>query len=176
MPSTSLGIPYPASTDHVRLWEHIQSLAQTIDDLLDVPAEASASSTGANTITATTWAALPTPLSVDLTNPHPTRGLFTQVSYGAQLTATATDLRVCVAATGGLTIPAGIGTGGALSWGEVLYISLATSGSWSLQSAFTCTLPAGTTTTLSMQAYRAVATGTQTVNFPTLRATPLRYV
>lgn len=29
MPATSLGITYPASTAHVRLWEHLQTLADT---------------------------------------------------------------------------------------------------------------------------------------------------
>ncbi|MDW3849649.1 hypothetical protein NMK34_23835 [Micromonospora sp. BRA006-A] len=34
MPDTSLGITYPASTDHTRIWEHFQTLAQDVDDLL----------------------------------------------------------------------------------------------------------------------------------------------
>lgn len=31
MPTTPLGITYPASTDHTRLWEHLQNLATTAD-------------------------------------------------------------------------------------------------------------------------------------------------
>lgn len=34
MPDTSLGITYPASTDHARVWEHFQALAQDVDTLL----------------------------------------------------------------------------------------------------------------------------------------------
>lgn len=34
MPDTSLGITYPSSTDHTRMWEHFQTLAQDIDNLI----------------------------------------------------------------------------------------------------------------------------------------------
>lgn len=34
MPNTSLGITYPASTDHDRIWEHIQEVASDVDALL----------------------------------------------------------------------------------------------------------------------------------------------
>lgn len=34
MPQTPLGLTYPASGDHTRLWEHFQSLAEGIDALL----------------------------------------------------------------------------------------------------------------------------------------------
>lgn len=34
MPTTSLGIPYPASTDQPRVWEDLQDLANEVDDLL----------------------------------------------------------------------------------------------------------------------------------------------
>lgn len=34
MPNTSLGITYPASTDHDRIWEHIQEVASDVDGLL----------------------------------------------------------------------------------------------------------------------------------------------
>lgn len=34
MPDTSLGITYPASTDHTRLWEHMQALADDVNALL----------------------------------------------------------------------------------------------------------------------------------------------
>jgi hypothetical protein len=32
--TANYGVPYPASTDHVRIWEHLQSLAQKVDDLM----------------------------------------------------------------------------------------------------------------------------------------------
>lgn len=34
MPDTSLGITYPASTEHTRTWEHMQALAQDVNDLI----------------------------------------------------------------------------------------------------------------------------------------------
>lgn len=34
MPDTPLGITYPASTDHTRMWEHFQTLAVDVDTLL----------------------------------------------------------------------------------------------------------------------------------------------
>jgi hypothetical protein len=36
MPDTPLGITYPASTDHTRLWEHFQALAEDVDGLFTV--------------------------------------------------------------------------------------------------------------------------------------------
>jgi hypothetical protein len=34
MPDTTLGITYPPSTDHSRLWEHFQELAEDVDTLI----------------------------------------------------------------------------------------------------------------------------------------------
>lgn len=34
MPQTPLGLTYPASGDHTRLWEHIQALADDLDAIL----------------------------------------------------------------------------------------------------------------------------------------------
>jgi len=34
MPDTSLGITYPASTEHTRLWGHLQVLAEDVDALV----------------------------------------------------------------------------------------------------------------------------------------------
>ncbi|WP_328850252.1 hypothetical protein OG994_16600 [Micromonospora globbae] len=34
MPTTSLGITYPASTGHARMWEHFQALADSVNDLI----------------------------------------------------------------------------------------------------------------------------------------------
>ena len=31
MPDTSLGITYPASTAHTRIWEHVQTVAEDVD-------------------------------------------------------------------------------------------------------------------------------------------------
>lgn len=34
MPTTSLGITYPASTGHARIWEHIETAADDVNDIL----------------------------------------------------------------------------------------------------------------------------------------------
>lgn len=40
MPDTTLGITYPASTDHTRLWEHMQTMADDVDGLIDTDRDA----------------------------------------------------------------------------------------------------------------------------------------
>lgn len=42
MPETPRGITYPASDAHTRLWEHFQTLADTVDDAVDAAIAASA--------------------------------------------------------------------------------------------------------------------------------------
>ena len=51
MPTTPLGITYPASTDHNRLWEHFQTLANKVDALMPVAysADLGATVTGIST-------------------------------------------------------------------------------------------------------------------------------
>jgi hypothetical protein len=181
---TGLGLTYPLSSDHTRLWEHIQQLATDADFLLDVPDPASDASTGSNTLVsaASTWATLPTNnVSVAMTNPHTSKGLLTQVSYGARLWTDQVGVRACIVATGGLTIVAGIGAGGAASWGEILASASINGAAGVFQynqqhSLFTVVLPANTTTTFTMQGMRETTTGTAQINYPTLRVTPLRYV
>ena len=34
MPTTSKGLPYPSSSDHTRLWEHFQALAEALDAMI----------------------------------------------------------------------------------------------------------------------------------------------
>lgn len=34
MPTTPKGLPYPSSSDHTRLWEHFQALAEAIDAII----------------------------------------------------------------------------------------------------------------------------------------------
>jgi hypothetical protein len=180
MPTTPLGLVYPASGEHTRVWEHLQTLAVGVDGLLTLPNEAnSGSGTGTNLITAgaAVWASLPAPTSVAMANPSLTRGLLCQVSYGAWLIANGSAVRVCVGATGGLTIAGGPGNGGAVNWGEILFLSNQSANlTWQFAAAYTCTLPANTTTTFEVLAYRDLAAGTENVNYPTLRVTPLRYV
>lgn len=49
MPTTPLGIRYPASTDHTRTWEHWQNLATDVDTLLTKPPTGKASDTNPHT-------------------------------------------------------------------------------------------------------------------------------
>ncbi len=55
MPTTSLGLTYPASTGHTRLWEHLQTLAQNVNDLFvaKTPLMGTGQLTSAYTMTAT---------------------------------------------------------------------------------------------------------------------------
>jgi hypothetical protein len=140
-----------------------------------MPATVTAYGNGTNTITSATFAALPTnPCSVAFTNPSATRALEVRVSYGAWVLAASGDVRGCVVATGGLTITSGVGGGGAIGWGEILYTSAA-SGSQA-HADFTCTIPAGAAAvTFTVQALRTGA-GAVSLNYPTLRVAPQRFV
>lgn len=172
MGQTTLGLPYPASTAVPRVWEDIQALADAMNALLTLPAPAAESGT-TSTITATSWTGLPTSNpSPTLTNPHATRGMLVDVRYSGWLATTGPAVRCVPRVWGDVTIAAGIGTG-ALNWGEVLYT--ATAGT-QCSASFLMTVPAGGTVTADLQAYRDSASGTQTVNYSTLRLIPLRYV
>jgi hypothetical protein len=178
MPTTPLGLVYPASGEHTRVWEHLQTLATGVDTLLTVPAVADSGLTVVNTIVsgAGIWASLPTPTTVPMTNPSLTRGLLVDVRYGAWLIANGSAVRCSVGATGGLTIAGGVGSGGAVSYGENLYLGNQASGlSFQKYATFTCTLPANTTTTFEVLGYRDAASGTENINYPALRVVPLRY-
>lgn len=175
---TSLLLPKPASTDHVRLWEHIGNLADAVEDLLgDLPDEIVAFGNGTNTIVtgAATWGALPTTAaSVVMTNPSATLDMLVEVAYGAWLSSTSGDVRLNVIASGGLTILDGVAVGGAAGWGEVPQSTFATSGQFS--GKYTCRIPAGAAAvTFVTRGYRSAAAGTQSVNYPTVRVTPLRF-
>ena len=130
---------------------------------------------GTNTISATSFSVLPgTPCSASITNPHPTASMLTLVSYGAWLVATTNTVRISLDITGSVTIAAGsIGGGAAAGYGEIPYLNAAPGGG---QNAATITVevPPGTAT-FEMWAMRTTS-GSQQVNYPTIRLVPLRYI
>jgi hypothetical protein len=135
---------------------------------------ASAASPGTNTVTATSWAVLPSnPVTVSITNPHPDADMLCLVTYGAWMSATASDVRLALDISGALSVPPGVGGGGAKGWGQVPMTSVSTAQQFS--ASFPVALPPGTTT-FKAYAYRPAASGTQAVNYPVIDVTPQRYV
>ena len=139
-----------------------------------LPDIARAAGDGNNTITATTFADLPTTTAVaSITNPHTVKGLLCLVMWGAWMSATANGVRCCPRASGAATIPAGVGAGNmTMGWGM---IPRGVTEYTQYQGSGTVTLPPGATT-FTMQGMREAATGTQQVNYPAIRIVPLRYV
>ncbi len=130
---------------------------------------------GANAITAASWGDLPSyTCDNTLTNPHATRSLLVAVQFGAWVVSTSADVRASVASTGGdVSFTATPGGGGVTSWGQVLMGSSAASAMQS--SMFTIEIPAASSLSIKMQAYRASGT-TCGINYPWTQIVPLRYV
>jgi hypothetical protein len=142
-----------------------------------LPAVVSAHGNGTNNIAATTFAVLPsTTVSASMTNPHPRARLLVVVDYGAWLLgAASTDVRACLNVSGSLTVTPGIGGGGPVGWGEVLYAS-ATTGQGQHSAMCTYLLPvSGTAATFALYAEKTGA-GTPQCNYGTIMITPIRYV
>jgi len=131
---------------------------------------------GTNSVTATAWAVLPTTTcSASVVNAHPTDTLLCLVSYGAWMSSTVgSSLRVGVDVSGAVTIAPGVGGGAAAGWGEIPATTYEQTSSQH-QATITVECPPGTTT-FAIWAYRAAASGTHAVNYPTLRIVPLRYL
>lgn len=132
---------------------------------------------GTNTITATSFANLPTtPCSASIVNPHPESAMLVLVILSAWMQASTNAVRAGVAVSGSTTISAGIGGGGMSGWGEVLRAP-ANGTSAQYSSPFTVELPvSAAAATFTVQAYVEASGGTQQVNYPTLRLIPIRYV
>ena len=123
------------------------------------------------TITATAWTGLPTPVSISLTLAAPA---IVQVSLGGWLTASAGDTRCGVALSGATVQDALTVDGAAASWGATLY--KATGGSSTEQQSFTRLYQCNAgTTVFDVQAYQSGG-GTHQVNNPVLQVLPVRYV
>ncbi len=146
------------------------------DFALPDPVAATAGGAGTNTVTATAWAVLPTnTVTAAITNPHPELPMLCLVTFGAWMSASANGVRAALDISGSLTIAPGIGGGAAIGWGEILFCGASTNNQYS--GSFTIELPVSlTAATFKMHAYRDSATGTQQVNYPTIRVTPLRFV
>jgi hypothetical protein len=125
-----------------------------------------------NTITATSWAVLPGgSLTASITNPSGTKDMVVMITMAAKISASASDVRVCVGLSGGMTVAAGAVEP---SWGNRLWSG--SSGLIASSSSFPIVIPAGASAvTVTMYAYRASATGTQQCDYPTLILTPLRF-
>lgn len=142
-----------------------------------LPSVASAFGNGVNTVTASGFAVLPTTTcSTTVTNPHPFARLLVLAEWGAWLIGNAGtgDVRVCLNVSGSLSVNAGIGGGGPIGWGEVLY---ATGASYQQhRAACTYELPvSGTAATFAVYAMRQ-GSGTVKCDYPVVRITPLRYL
>jgi hypothetical protein len=137
---------------------------------------ATAGGTGTNTITATSWAVLPSnTCTAAITNPHPEMALLVEVTYSAWMVATANGVRMALDISGSVTIAPGVGAGAAVGWGEIPFCGAATTNQYA--GSFTVELPVSTTAaTFKVYAYRDAASGTQQVNYPTIRIKPLRFV
>lgn len=176
--TTNFDIPYPDSTDAPNIPSDLQALADKLDLLLSLPAKQVVGSSATNVITSTSYAALPTgPISVSITNPSADYALEVDVTISAWLISNGTvELTASVAGSGGMTFAAGsTGNGHAASQGE----NLINTGTAAVQGSVTIpvTIPAGAAAvTFTFQAKRNSASGTENINFPTIRATPRRFV
>jgi hypothetical protein len=142
----------------------------------DLPDVVTAFGNGTNSITATAFTVLPTnTCTAAITNPHPTANLMLLVAYGAWMNSTtSSDVRMALDISGATTIAAGIGGGGAIGWGEIPLVS-AGQVSIQVQSTITVSCAPGTTTFKTF-AMRAAASGTHSVNYPTIRLVPLYFL
>lgn len=139
----------------------------------DLPDVVTAFGNGTNTVTATSFSVLPTTTcTAAITNPHPTASMLCMVSWGAWMAATAYDVRTAIDFSGAITIAAGIGGGAAIGYGEIPICSTTPSGHYN--SMVTVEMAPGTTT-CKMYAMRTTS-GTQTVNYPTIRLIPVRFL
>ena len=174
---TDLLLPYPTSTDDVRPHEDIQALAAAVNSVLTLPDDVYAEGAASVTVTSTTGAALPTtPVNVALTNPSADLDLLVDLSLGIWGQSSANNLRIYIAATGGMTFGYPPGSGGAQNYGEIIQVPAS-----NLQEhhfvQFPVTIPAGAAAvTFHVYALRTAASGTQVVNYPVLRVKPRRFV
>lgn len=171
--NTTMLLPYPQSTDPVKPYTDIQNLAAALDTLLNMPADVNNFINAQLTITSTSFAALPTPLTVSFTNPSSVYKLVVDVQISAWLSAATNDVRAGLAASGGVTFTPALGSGGAIANSENMYTS--TAGTQCAVTIPNIIIPAGAAAvTFAMQAMRSTS-GTQLVSYPAIRVIPRRY-
>lgn len=179
MPSTSIGFPFPSSSDDPDVPADIQALADALNTFLDLPAGVNVGGVGSNIITSLTFAALPSsPLSGAVTNPSSVYDLECDVTFGAWVAAGATtmQLQAGVALSGGMSVAAdSLGSGGVVSTGQLILTQNVDP--HSAQSSFRVVIPAGAAAvTFTSQAKRTVASGTSIYNAPYLTVQPRRFI
>lgn len=176
--TTNFEIPYPDSTDAPNGPAQLQALADKVDLLLSVPDPTSAAGSGSNTITSTSYAALPTtPISCAITNPSSDFDLLVEVTISAWLISNGTvELTCSVNGTGGMSFAAGsTGNGHAITQGENLITT--SSAATMHQSKLPVIIPAGAAAvTFAFYAKRNTASGSEFVNQPAIRAVPIRFM
>ena len=139
-----------------------------------LPDVVTAYANGNNSISATSFADLPTiTCAATITNPHPTAALLLDVRYAAWMVATAGDVRACPRVSGSLTAAAGVGSFAA-GWGETLFGANSSDGPAQSSASTTLEIPPGVAT-FTMQAMQAGAAGTKQVNYASLRLIPIRF-
>src|SRR5690348_16423268 len=85
-----------------------------------LPDVATGYANGLNTIVATAFANLPSiACACSIYNPHPGAAMLVDVRWGAWMKSSASAVRCCPAVSGSIAVPAGIGGGGAVGWGEI---------------------------------------------------------
>lgn len=179
MPETSMGLPYPASTDAPDIPADIQALADATNTVLNLPDDVTATVATVLSITSTTYAALPTPLQAAITNPSSDLDMLVDIKYGAYMASSAAgvELSGSIAATGGMTFAAGsVGAGGAIANSENLLVAGIIT-AVSCVASISVVIPAGAAAvTFAVQAKRSAASGSQIFNFPHLRIQPRRFL
>jgi hypothetical protein len=132
---------------------------------------------GTNTITSTSFAALPTaPVKTSITNPHPGAKMLCIVGFGAWGSASANDVRLALRVSRAEQdyVSAGIGSGASIGWGEIPAEALTTTSS--MFATVTVSLdPSPIPYVFEVYALRTTA-GTQDVRYATVRIVPLRYI
>ena len=146
---------------------------------LALPAEVTGYGNGTNTITATSFAVLPTfTADATITNPSATFNLKILVLYQARYLANGVAGTIgCMTATGGISIAAGVGTGGAIGFGDLPYLpNQGNNNPFTIDSQITATIPPSVAAvTFQWQAYHDNASGTNQIIYPTTRVIPLYY-
>ncbi len=180
--TSNFALPYPDSTDAPNIPADLQALADKVDLMLSLPDPIGLGGSGSNTITLTTFSALPTtPISTSVTNPSSTHDMLVLVGISAYMASTsaATECQAALAASGGLSITAGsTGGNGILALGENL---MTTYGSLSNAQQFSqiipVIIPAGAAAvTFSLFGRRSNTSNACYILQPAIRAIPIRFM
>jgi hypothetical protein len=150
------------------LWS---DLYDEILDLLVLPDDVNATASS-STVTSTTFANLPNNLAAAITNPRADLDMVVDAVVSAWMASNGTvELTATIALSGGMTVAAGSAV---LANGELM-LEVGTTAT-DHQKTIPFTIPAGAAAvTVTVQARRNSASGTQIFNVPVLRLRPRRY-